>query len=62
MRRVRFARDTTIGGVERDLRQLVARAAPTRREIAILRGILRRLGHALERSGSRQPGGRRTSG
>ncbi len=62
LRRVRFARDTTIGGVERDLRQLVARAAPTRREIAILRGILRRLGHALERSGGRQPGGRRTSG
>jgi tRNA/rRNA methyltransferase len=62
LRSVRFARDTTIGGVERDLRQLVARAAPTRREIAILRGILRRLGHALERSGGRQPGGRRTSG
>jgi TrmH family RNA methyltransferase len=49
LERIRFARDTTIEGVERDLRRLLARAAPTPREIAILRGIVRRLGHALER-------------
>jgi tRNA/rRNA methyltransferase len=47
--RIRFARDATIEGVERDLRRLISRAAPTPREVTILRGILRRLGHALER-------------
>jgi tRNA C32,U32 (ribose-2'-O)-methylase TrmJ len=47
--RVEFARDSTIDGVERDLRRLVARAAPTQREVTLLRGVLRRLGHALER-------------
>ena len=62
LRRIGFARDSTIAGVERDLRQLVARAEPTRREVRILRGVLRRLGHALDRAGSRSPGGRRTSG
>jgi len=51
MERVRFARDSSIEGVERDLRRLLARAAPTPREVTILRGILRRLGHALERPG-----------
>ncbi|MCM2270437.1 MAG: RNA methyltransferase [Thermoanaerobaculia bacterium] len=50
LERVRFARDATIEGVERDLRRLLARAAPTPREVAILRGIVRRLGHALERT------------
>jgi tRNA/rRNA methyltransferase len=60
--RIGFARDTTIAAVERDLRHLVARAGPTRREVRILRGILRRVGHALDRSGGRAPGGRRTSG
>jgi TrmH family RNA methyltransferase len=53
LRRVRFARDSTIAGVERDLRQLLSRAAPTRREVTILRGILRRVGHALAGRGSR---------
>jgi tRNA/rRNA methyltransferase len=63
LRRVRFARDATIVGVERDLRRLLARAAPTRREIAILRGVLRRLGHALGAPDGRAPGGgRRRSG
>ncbi len=62
LERVGFARDSTIAGVERDLRQLLARAAPTRREVRILRGILRRAEHALDRSGGRAPGGRRTSG
>ena len=47
--RVAFARDSTIDGVERDLRRLLVRAAPTRREVTLLRGIIRRLGHALER-------------
>lgn len=42
-----FARDTTWEGVERDLRRLVARAAPTRREATLLRGAARRLAHAL---------------
>ena len=59
LRRVRFARDSTISGVERDLRQLLARAAPTRREVTILRGVLRRLGHALDGPEGRRPGGRR---
>lgn len=47
--RIDFARDSTFEGVQRDLRRLLARAAPTRREVKILRGVLRRLGHALER-------------
>lgn len=62
LRRVGFARDSTIVAVERDLRQLVARASPTRREVHILRGILRRAEHALGRGGTRSPGGRRTAG
>ncbi len=62
LRETRFARDATIAGVERDLRHLLARAAPTRREVSILRGILRRLGHALAGTHGRNPGGRRTSG
>ena len=56
LRRVRFARDSSFAGVERDLRQLVARAAPTRREVTILRGVLRRLSHALDGRGSRSGG------
>ena len=59
---IRFARDKTAPNVERDLRQLVARAQPTRREVTILRGILRRLGHALDRTGGRSPRARRSSG
>ena len=62
LRDVRFARDKTAVNVERDLRQLVARAQPTRREVTILRGILRRLGHALDHSDGRTPRGRRRSG
>jgi len=46
-----FARDSTWEGVERDLRRLVARAAPTRREVTLLRGAARRLDHALGASG-----------
>ena len=44
-----FARDDSFAGVLRDLRRLAARAAPTSREVAILRGICRRAQHALER-------------
>ena len=47
---VGFARDTTFHGVVRDLRQLAGRARPTEREVTILRGVLRRAGHALRRS------------
>lgn len=47
LREARFARDSSFAGVERDLRRLVARAEPTRREVTVLRGVLRRFGHAL---------------
>ena len=50
--RVGFARDTTFRGVMRDLRQLASRAAPTDREVTILRGILRRIENAFERRGA----------
>jgi len=43
-----FARDDTFEGVFRDLRQLSSRAAPTSREVTILRGICRRALRALE--------------
>ena len=46
------ARDDTIAGVLRDLRALAARAAPREREVRILRGICRRLQHALKTAGS----------
>ena len=58
---VRFARDTTIEKVSRDLRQLLARAAVTEREATILAGILRRTRHALGRAGA-LPAGRRREG
>jgi TrmH family RNA methyltransferase len=61
LRRVRFARDSTIGGVERDLRHLIARAAPSRREVSILRGIVRRIGHALDGARGRVDPDRRRS-
>jgi TrmH family RNA methyltransferase len=41
--RVGFARDSSFAGVGRDVAQLLARAAPTRREVAILRGVCRRI-------------------
>lgn len=47
---VGFARDTTIDGVLRDLRQLAARARLTEREVTVLRGGLRRIGNALDRA------------
>lgn len=48
---VGFARDSSFGGVLRDLRQLAARAQPSEREVTILRGILRRVQNALRRRG-----------
>jgi len=48
---VGFARDSSFGGVMRDLRQLAARAQPSEREVTILRGILRRVQNALRRRG-----------
>lgn len=50
LRSIGFARDDTFEGVLRDLRQLCARAGPTRREVTVLRGICRRALRALERS------------
>jgi len=50
LRRIGFARDSSYRAVKRDLRQLLARASPNRREVRILRGIARRGMHALGRS------------
>jgi TrmH family RNA methyltransferase len=50
LRRVGFERDDSFAGVLRDLRRLAARAGPTSREVAILRGICRRTQRALERA------------
>jgi len=52
LRRIGFERDSTFPGVLRDLRAAAARARLSEREAAILRGICRRAGHALERSAS----------
>ena len=49
LRRVGFERDDSFTGVLRDLRRLAARAGPTSREVAILRGICRRTQRAFER-------------
>jgi TrmH family RNA methyltransferase len=43
LRAVGFARDTTFDRVRLDLRYLLARATPTSREVALLRGICRRV-------------------
>lgn len=45
--RTGFARDDTYAGVERDLGALLARAAPSSRELRILRGLVRRTAGAL---------------
>lgn len=47
LRRIGFDRDTTFQAVLRDLRALASRAGLASREVAILRGICRRAGHAL---------------
>lgn len=53
LRRVGFERDDSFAGVLRDLRRLAARAVPTSREVAILRGICRRTQRVLERGAGR---------
>lgn len=50
--RVGFARDSSFAGVERDLRQVLARAALSRREVAIWRGVCRRVERAAGRGAS----------
>ena len=47
--RIGFARDDSFSGVLRDLRRLAARAAPSSRDVRILRGICRRAEGALNR-------------
>lgn len=47
LRRVGFERNSTFPGVMRDLRQLFARAHPTVREVAMLRGACRRIARAI---------------
>jgi TrmH family RNA methyltransferase len=47
LRRIGFERDSTFPGVLRDLRAAASRARLASREVAILRGICRRGGHAL---------------
>lgn len=49
LRRIGFDRDGTFEGVQRDLRRLVSRAGPDSRDVAILRGICRRVQRALEK-------------
>ena len=56
LRRVGFERDDSFAGVLRDLRRLAARAGPTSREVAILRGICRRTQRVLERIPGSDPG------
>jgi|SRR5882724_1336380 len=59
--RAAFDRDTSFTGVLRDLRALAARARLSAREVAILRGICRRIDRAL-RQGGEGSGGDEASG
>lgn len=49
LRRVRFDRDDTFSAVMRDLRRMVARAAPSEREVTLMRGMCRRVEYQLDR-------------
>lgn len=49
LHRVRFARDDTFNQVRRELRQLLARAAVSEREVTLLRGVLRKIDWQLDR-------------
>lgn len=49
MRRVNYDRADTFDTVLRDLRHLMARAAPTEREVVLLRGLARRVEYQLDR-------------
>ncbi|HEX6203320.1 MAG TPA: TrmH family RNA methyltransferase [Thermoanaerobaculia bacterium] len=62
LRRVGFARDDSFDHAVRDLRRLLARAAPTDREVILLRGVLRRTQGALERAERAGRGQRETGG
>lgn len=53
LQEIGFARDSTYAGVMRDLRRLAGRARLTQRETDILRGLCRRIGHAVRGTGSR---------
>ncbi|HUO85959.1 MAG TPA: TrmJ/YjtD family RNA methyltransferase [Thermoanaerobaculia bacterium] len=50
LRRVGFARDDSFEHAARDLRRLLTRAAPSDREVVLLRGVLRRTSGALDRA------------
>ncbi|HSG38518.1 MAG TPA: RNA methyltransferase [Thermoanaerobaculia bacterium] len=56
MRQVGFSRDDSFQGVLRDLRRLAAKAAPSSRDVAILRGICRRTQGALRKLQGTLPG------
>lgn len=49
LHRVRFARDDTFDQVRRELRQLLARAAVSEREVTLLRGVVRKIEWQLDR-------------
>lgn len=49
MHRIGFARDSSYDSARRDLRVLLGRAMPNRRELRILRGIARRIANTLSR-------------
>lgn len=49
LHRVRFARDDTFNQVRRELRQLLARAAVSEREVTLLRGVVRKIEWQLDR-------------
>ena len=53
--RIGFARDDSFPGVLRDLRRLAARAAPSSRDVRVLRGICRRADGALNRPSPPRP-------
>jgi TrmH family RNA methyltransferase len=53
--RIGFARDDSYQGVLRDLRRLAARAAPSSRDVRILRGVCRRAEGALGRPSPPRP-------
>ena len=62
LRRVRYDRDDTFSTVLRDLRQMVARAALTAREVQLLRGICRRVEYQLDRLDALREAGMEASG
>lgn len=49
LRRVNFDRDDTFATVLRDMRRMIARAAPSHREVTLMRGMCRRVEYQLDR-------------